>query len=61
VAQLYATTLEHATDIWLRAVLDRSGQLLPAPMLADEWLTGPEHVLRDTLDRERCSLQMFVH
>jgi hypothetical protein len=29
-------------------------------MLADDWLTGPERALRDTLERERSSLQLLV-
>jgi hypothetical protein len=35
----------------LQTGYERSGQLLPAPMLADELLMGPERVLRDTLER----------
>jgi hypothetical protein len=48
--------LQTGYERYLDPDFDRTGQLLPAPMLADEWLTGPERVLRDTLERERRSL-----
>jgi hypothetical protein len=54
--------LQTGYERYLDPDFDRTGQLLPAPMLADEWLTGPERVLRDTIERERRSLQLLsVH
>jgi hypothetical protein len=54
------TFLQTGYERHLEPDFDWSGQLLPAPMLAGEWLMGPERVLRDTLERERRSLQLFV-
>jgi hypothetical protein len=54
------TLLKTGYEWYLEPDFDRSGQLLPAPLLADESLMVPERVLRDTLERERCSLQLIV-
>jgi hypothetical protein len=54
------TLLRTGYEWYLDPDFDRTGQSLPAPMLADEWLTGPERVFRDTLERELRSLQMFI-
>jgi hypothetical protein len=54
------TPLPSGYEWYLEPYFDRFGQMLPAPMLANEWLMGTECVLRDTLEREQLSLQLLV-
>jgi hypothetical protein len=52
--------LQTGYERYLDPDFDRAGQLLPAPILADEWLTVPGRVLRDSLERELRSSQLVV-
>jgi hypothetical protein len=54
------TLLQSGYERYLEQDFDRSGQLLPAPMLADEWLTGPERTLWDSIECERRVQQLLV-
>jgi hypothetical protein len=54
------TLLQSGYERYLDQDFDRSGQPLPAPMLTDEWLTGPERALRDSIERERRVHQLLV-
>jgi hypothetical protein len=54
------TLLQSRYERYLDQEFYWSGQLLPAPMLSDEWLTGPERALRDSIERERRVQQLLV-
>jgi hypothetical protein len=54
------TLLQSGYERYLDPYYDRSGHLVPAPMLSDEWRTGPERALRDSIERERSVQQLLI-
>jgi hypothetical protein len=54
------TLLQSGYERYLDQDFDWSGQPLPVPMLSDEWLTGMDRALRDSIERERRVQQLLV-
>jgi hypothetical protein len=55
------TPLQSGYERYLDQDYDRSGHLVPAaPLFFDEWFTGPERALRDSIEHERRVQQLLV-